>query len=139
MRAEELVKSIYLGDRGVKALFIDIWDETVRIKIQKISRVRDPSGNWNFYTAEDIDDGIILLEGVRSLSLTPPGFLPNDYIHGYEVRRLPGDDPDIFEFEMEIGSVDERAKTTAVTLRIVAKAMSLEDPSRPGLKIDYAT
>jgi hypothetical protein len=59
-----LEKTVYLGDRLCKSIVLDGYAREVKIKIDLISRVRGES--WNFYSAEDIDDGYVVLEGVES-------------------------------------------------------------------------
>ena len=41
----------------------------VRVHIDELSRVRDPSGLWSYYTDEDIADAILVFEGVTTLKM----------------------------------------------------------------------
>lgn len=47
---EVFLKTIYLGDGGCKGLLLYSGDRRLRILIDCISRVRDPSGLWNYYS-----------------------------------------------------------------------------------------
>jgi hypothetical protein len=42
------LKSIYLGDRGCKALLLDAWRERVAIQVDTISRTRPGTDIWDF-------------------------------------------------------------------------------------------
>jgi hypothetical protein len=54
MKPEEFVKTIYLGDRACKKIVIDGWDELLKIQVNEISRIRDVSGQWNYYNDENM-------------------------------------------------------------------------------------
>jgi hypothetical protein len=101
--------------------------------------VRSPSGKWEFYTDEDIVDGLIVFTGARSIHFDPPGFLPNDYINDLEVNPLTKADGEAnqaqFVFVLSVSSVSSEGSSTEVTVRIVAEGIHLEDPNRPGLWI----
>ena len=49
----EFVKTIYLGDRGCESVLVDALNNTVKLKIDCISRVRSPTGFWSYYNDED--------------------------------------------------------------------------------------
>ena len=74
------MKTIYLGDRACKKIVLDSWNNRVMIQVDCISRIRDSSGHWNFYTAEDIPDAFIVLSQVEFFAMEPPGLIPNDQI-----------------------------------------------------------
>ncbi|HEY6332895.1 MAG TPA: DUF6258 family protein, partial [Blastocatellia bacterium] len=129
---------IYLGDRGIKSILIDGWNSRVAITVTAISRVRDPSGRWNFYTDEDIEDGVIVFTGVSSFNLNPSGPIPNDFIEFVTCEESPQEQcqqPDSYEFRLLVGSVDDNAKSTQVSVVIVAQGLHLEDPKRPNVEI----
>jgi hypothetical protein len=67
MKPDEFFRTIYLGDRGCKAIVLDGWRDEVKIQIDLISRRR--SKTWDFYSAEDVEDGFLVFEGGRSCFL----------------------------------------------------------------------
>lgn len=140
MNPKEFLQTIYLGDRGCKSLLIDGWNERVVIQVNQISRIRSSSGKWEFYTDEDIVDGLIVFDVVDSISLQPAGFIPNDLINSIEVEELcdaaAGDEMEQkVLFKIYIDSVNGEGRHTEVLIQIQASSVHLEDPTRPGLRI----
>lgn len=80
MRPEEIVRTIYLGDRGIKKIVLNYFDCTVNVQIDQISRIRSSDGLWNYYSNEDIANGFLTFGGVRSFVIEPPGAVPDDFI-----------------------------------------------------------
>ena len=139
MDPNDFLKTIYLHDRGCTALFIDCVRKRVSLGIDAISRIRNPSGNWDFYRDEDIENGRIVFTSVESLSLSS-GPLPNDYIFAFTVEPLPrgnetAETTPRYVFRMDTGSVDKKGEFHPVTIEVVAESIHLEDPSRPGVEI----
>ena len=87
MNPTEFVKTIYLGDRACKAIIIDGWNSCVRLQVDCISRVRDMTGKWDFYTEEDVSDGFIVFDGVGAIELRNAGHVPNDSINSFVVLK----------------------------------------------------
>src|SRR5258708_3314646 len=85
----ELLKTIYLGDRACKSLLIDGWNDRIVLQVDTISRIRSVTGNWEYYTDEDIVDGLIVFTNATSISFEPNGLMPNDLIHSITARVLP--------------------------------------------------
>ncbi len=136
----DFLKTVYLGDRACKSILIGAWERRVALQVDRISRIRDPSGTWNFYSEEDITDGLIVFSGVKSLRFDPPGFLPNDYIVSLTVEPvlLPTKEQDespMFVFKISVGSVDSDGNSREVVIEIAAKGVHLEDPARPGVEL----
>ena len=84
----DFVESIYLGDRGLKAIVIDVWRGTVSFKVDLISRLEPGTRSWNYYAGGDIADGMIVLTTVESIQISPPGYIPNDYINSFDVAEI---------------------------------------------------
>ena len=71
MLASEFLKTIYLGDRACKSVTIGGWGNRIVIQVDEISRVRDPSGQWNYYNDENIANGLLVFSEVRFLLFEP--------------------------------------------------------------------
>jgi hypothetical protein len=131
---DELLKTIYLGDRSCKAILIDGWAKRVALQVDVISRIRSSSGNWEFYAAEDIPDGLLVFTGVRSVRWTPDGPVPNDLIN--EIRMVDFHQLEsgtrLYDFSLFIGSVNDNGESQEVEVQIRAEGFHLEDPRRAG-------
>jgi len=140
MDPKSFLNTIYLGDRACKSLLLDGWHDRVAIQIDQISRIRSESGNWEFYTREDIFDGYIVFTDVRSFRMEPTGFIPNDQINYINVEDC--DEPSkgegkikFYTFTISIISINSEDESANITIRIIARNLHLEDPNRPGIEI----
>ena len=122
MTSIELFNSVYLGDRRCKSLEVDGTCDELRIAVDLISRIRGEA--WNFYDAEDIENGCLVFEGVKRVTFDPSGPVPNAWIDPISV--VPCGES-TYEFQFSLGSVDEKAKSTEVVLTVVATSMALQD------------
>jgi len=131
MDAVDFVRTLYLGDRACKSITIDAWNAAVRITVNTISRVRSPSGQWDYYTAEDVDDGVLVFDGVTYIDLRNDGALPNDLINAIEAELIGSQT----EIRLSIDSVAADAAHRETILTVRCRAVYIEDASRPGHKI----
>jgi hypothetical protein len=128
----ELIRSLYLGDRGCKAITIDGWNATVRVTVECLSRVRPETGLWEFNTDSDIEDAAIVFEGVTTFDMKTQGGMPNDFINSVEAKATEGEEVQV---EISIDSVAADATRAETFLSFRCKSIHLEDPARPGLRI----
>jgi Family of unknown function (DUF6258) len=134
MTPVELLRTVYLGDRSCKAIVIEGWTGRVSLQVDVISRIRSPSGTWDFYADEDIPDGRLVFTEVSRIGLEPSGPVPNDLINEIrvtDVRDLRSGKC-AFVFVISVSSVDAAGASTEVTIEIQAEGLHLEDPRKPG-------
>jgi hypothetical protein len=135
MQIDKFLATVYLGDRACKSLTIDGWNERVTLVINEISRVRSATGKWDYYNDENVEDGCLVFTGVKSVSLTPPGPLPSDYI-GTESIESIASHPGLFRVKFSVGgSLPLIGMIETQTIEIVAEGVHIEDPRRPGIEI----
>jgi hypothetical protein len=124
MNPKEFLATVYLGDRGCKKILIDGWSNKLGLQVNCISRIRDdkPMNSWGYYNDEDVDDGWLVFSGLRSVSFTPSGPVPNDELEIKDVREVDGD----YVFTISAGSGNEKAEITEVIIEFTAESVSVE-------------
>jgi hypothetical protein len=137
MSPTELLKTVYLGDRSCKGIFIEGWRGQVSLQVDVISRINSPSETWDFNTEGDITDGRLVFTGVTSICFEPSGPIPNDLINEIRVDNRPDSysGKKAFTFLISVGSVDEAGTSTEVIIQVQAEGLHLEDPANPGQAI----
>lgn len=128
MNALKFFGTIYLGDRSCTLIELNGCSEELRIGVNLISRIRD--FEWNFYDAEDVENGSLVFEGLKFANFDPSGPIPNDWIDLIEARPL---NEEFYEFKLSLGSVDSQAKATEIILTVVAKSLAIQ--SATGMRI----
>ena len=127
-------QSIYLGDRAIKLIVVDGWSGLVKIQIDSISRVRSRDGKWNYYTAEDIEDGFLVFGNVRLFAISPTGAIPNDYVTSFELNYgQPSNE--VFRARIITAGLLPTGERGEIAIEVVGDVFYLEDPNRPGEKI----
>lgn len=132
MTIAEFLKTIYVGDRACKSIFIDGWNSEVKVQVDCISRVR--SKTWQFYADEDLEDGFIVFEGVSSVEFSPSGPVPNDLINDIRIETEECDD-EKQRLVLQIDSVDPEGRRVEVFVRVVATSVALEARDKSGERI----
>lgn len=132
MKPDVFIQTIYLGDRCLKGISIFPWENRVELQVDLISRIRSPTGNWEFYSDEDIPDGRLVINDVQSLQFLPSGPVPNDVIESISAEPLPNGR---YEIVLNVEAVHADAQATLVRITLNAATIHLESPDRPGIPI----
>ena len=119
----DLIKTIYLGDRACKSILLDSWNNELKIQVDCISRVRGKA--WDFYTAEDLENGYLVFEGLKRFSISPSGIIPNDLINDI-VAEQSGDE---YFIKFSIDAIDSSGQSQESLLEIHCLEMSLKNNS----------
>lgn len=128
----QFLKTVYFGDRFCTELVIDSNNNRVELHVNQVSRIRDTSGEWNYYSDEDVENGAIVITGVQKITFDESGLFPNDQIYDvYAIQISEG----IYEFVIETSYVDEKALTHDLTFKIIGEGVYIFDPTRPNIKI----
>lgn len=131
MNAIDFLKTVYFGDRYCTKLSLDSTNNQVELHINQISRIRDKSGEWNYYLDEDIENGVLVFTGIKEVFLDKSGLMPNDQIYDVHANEQNG----IYEFVIETSHVDVSALTHDLTIRIIGEGVYLLDPTKPDVRI----
>lgn len=131
MNIEKFVKSIYLGDRYCVLEIYDKENKRYQIHMNCISRIRSNDGEWNYYTDEDIESGIISFEGVEEI-VRENGIALNDEIYEIEIISR---EKDFIQFCIHGSNVNDEAIATDVNVFIKAKSICLINPQNPEVRI----
>lgn len=135
MTPDDLLKTIYFEDRRCASFIVDHRTARVVLEVDVLSRIQSASGQWDFYTAEDIADARVIFSGVHSVRLEPPDLIPNDAIEEIRVvdQRLGPSGVTVHHFELRLLAGDAAGVLTPVRLLLDAESVHLEDPRHPGV------
>jgi hypothetical protein len=132
MDVTNFLKTIYLGDRFCTKMVLDGLNNQFELHINQISRIRDVSGEWNFYTDEDIKNGIIVIAGVKKIIFDESGLLPNDQVYDIYANKI---DDTTYQFIIETSHIDEKTQTHDLIIKVLGEGGYLIDPTRSDIKI----
>lgn len=111
----KFLDSIYLGDRFCEN--VEVKDHTILFQINRISRVKEGTKEWNYYTEEDIEHGYLVFDNVVDFSVSSE--LPfNDEIYEIEVVKKKNE---VYLFIVHGCNVSNDAISTDIEWRIWAK------------------
>jgi len=132
-----MIESIYLGDRGVTKIEIDNEASELRVHVDVLSRIRSPTGQWDFYADEDIERAVIVFEGVSHLAMNSSGGMPDDFIHELAFVERAGLDS---VARLVVGCTARPGSTPGpheACFVVTFRAVHLLDPRQPGIKIRH--
>jgi hypothetical protein len=118
---KKLLRSIYLGDRYCEKF--EIRDDKISFQINCISRVKEGTKEWNYYSDEDIEHGCLVFDEVVEFSSSSE-LVINDYIEIDVVEKKE----DIYTFIVYGGNVSDEAISTDIELQIKAKKFYIFNP-----------
>jgi hypothetical protein len=116
MNPVELLKTIYLGDRSIKKIVIDGWNEKVAIQCDLISKIPPNESSWEFYDGEDIENGFLIFNHVNSIRILPIGAIADDYISSINI--IPIDDKQLFLASIFVGGYNCQKNRCEVKIEI---------------------
>lgn len=119
---KEFLSSIYLGDRYCEKFEIE--DDKISFQINCISRVKEGTKEWNYYSDEDIEHGCLVFDEVVEFSSSSE-LVINDEI--YEIDVVEKKD-DIYSFIVYGCNMSDEAISTDIELQIKAKKFYIFNP-----------
>ena len=128
----EFLKTIYYGDRYCTAFVVDEINKIIEIHINLISRIRNKSGHWNYYSDEDIENGILVITNVKEVCMDKSGLMPNDQIYDIYAKQV---DEKNYEFTIETSYIDEDARTHDLFIKVIGQGVYITDPTNLEIKI----
>jgi hypothetical protein len=135
MNPAKLIRSIYLGDRGRKAVVFDETKRQLRIQVDCIFLLRSGTGRWDYYTERDVQNGRIVFSGVDAVITQLENIEPNDFINDVSVEEDA--DPDgRYRITMSIGSVDATGHSREAVILAKSSVAYLEDTKGLPLTLD---
>lgn len=119
---KKFLSSIYLGDRFCENVIMK--DSKISFQINCISRLKEGTKEWNYYSEEDIEHGYLVFDGVVDFSSSSE--LPlNDEIYEIEITDKSND---IYNFIISGCNVSDDAISTDIILQIRAKKFYIFNP-----------
>ena len=125
LNCKEFLKTIYFGDRFCTKVNIDCTNNKFELHLNRISRIRDNNGNWNYYDKEDIENGIIVINDIESVLFDDSGLIPNDQIYAIYANEINNDK---YEIIIEASNVDDSYNSNDIVIKIIGKSIHLKNP-----------
>lgn len=121
-RIKKFLSSIYLGDRFCESFIIR--DDKILFQINCISRLKEGTEEWNYYSKEDIEHGYLVFDEVIDFSLSSEMTF-NDEI--YEIKIIEKAN-ETYTFIVYGCNVSKAAVSTDIEMQIRAKEFYIFDP-----------
>lgn len=121
-RIKKFLSSIYLGDRFCENFIIS--DDKILLQINCISRLKEGTEEWNYYSKEDIEHGYLVFDEVIDFSLSSEMTF-NDEV--YEIKIIEKAN-ETYTFIVYGCNVSEDAVSTDIEMQIRAKEFYIFDP-----------
>lgn len=128
MNPIEFLRTLYWGDRYCKEFTVDTANKTVKLQVNCISRIRDKSGEWNFYVDEDVYNAILVFTDVEKITVNQPNLFPNDQIYDVYAKT---EHNGYYKFVIETSHVSDRNETIDLKLELIGRTVYLIDPRCP--------
>jgi hypothetical protein len=126
MKPKDLIKSIYLGDRGCKQFVHDTENKQIKIQVDCISFLRPGSTTWDYYSEHDLQDGWIVFSGAERVLIEPPNLQPNDFINEILVEDAE-DSNGRDRVSISTAGVNAEGKLTDILISGVVEDAHIED------------
>lgn len=122
MNPEKLLSTLYLGDRACKKILIDGWNNRFCIQVNLISRIKENTNSWDYYSDEDVENGWLVFTGISFIKFVPDGCIPNDLINQIKVEKLK----EKYIFDISVDSVSETGERKEVIIQVNAQEIYIE-------------
>lgn len=121
-KMKKFLDSIYIGDRFCEN--VTIKDNKISFQINCISRLKEGTKEWNYYSEEDIEHGCLVFDEV--IDFTSSSVLPfNDEIYAIEIAEKTNE---IYTFIVYGCNISDDAISTDIRLQIRAKNFYIFNP-----------
>ena len=118
----KLIESIYLGDRYCER--VEFKDNKIMFQINRISRIKEGTKEWNYYSDEDIEHGYLVFDEVIDYSLSSELSF-NDEIYQIIVEAK---EDEVYSFIVYGCNVSDEAISTDIEMYIRAKKFYIFNP-----------
>ena len=120
----ELIKSLYLGDRYIEKLTWDFDEKTFKIQINLISFCGAENDEWLFDSSRDIEHGVLIFSGVKSIEFMDNTNFLNDQINEIVVDEVGS----ALSLKLFADSISSSGKNIESYVAIVADSVRVSVP-----------